>query len=75
MCFLLCRIGRVLVAFEPVAGAFQSENLGVVHDPRGGDSGVAENLAPEPEERLLVMISDACSYRLAMSWKNRFAAS
>jgi len=40
------------VAFQPIAGAFETENVGVVHDTvdhRGGDSLVAEDLAPAPE--------------------------
>lgn len=40
------------MAFEPIAGAFEAENVGVVHDPvdhRGGDGLVAEDLAPAPE--------------------------
>ena len=50
--FLLCRIGCRLVTFEPVAGAFEVEHVGVVHDSvdhRGRDGGVAEDLAPPPE--------------------------
>jgi len=61
--FLLCRISGGLVALEPVAGAFQAEDVGVVDDSvdhRGGDGGVAEDLAPA-NERLLVRIRDACS--------------
>ena len=64
------------MAFHPVTGAFEAEDAGVVHDAvdhRGGDGLVAEDLGPN--ERLLVRISDACSHRLATSWKNRFAAS
>ena len=40
------------MTFEPVAGAFEVEHVGVVHDPvdhRGRDGGVAEDLAPPPE--------------------------
>ena len=61
--FILCRIGGGLVAFQPIAGAFEAENVGVVHDPvdhRRRDGLVAEYLAP-PKDRLLVRISDACS--------------
>ena len=52
MCFLLCRIGGGLVAFEPIAGAFEAEDVCMVHDTvdhRGGDGLVAEDLAPAPE--------------------------
>ena len=52
-----------MVVFEPVTGAFEVDDIGVVHDPvdhRGGDRGVAEDLAPA-KPRLLVRISDACS--------------
>ena len=37
------------MGLEPIAGAFEAENVGVVHDPvdhRGGDGLVAEHLAP-----------------------------
>ena len=64
MWFLLCRIGGGLVVFEPVAGAFEVDDIGVVHDPvdhRGGDRGVAEDLAPAAEAEVAVRISDACS--------------
>jgi hypothetical protein len=40
------------VAFEPIAGAFEAENVGVVHDSvdhGGGDGLVTEDLAPPPE--------------------------
>ena len=40
------------MAFEPIAGAFEAENVGVVHDSvdhRGGDGLVAEDLAPAAE--------------------------
>jgi hypothetical protein len=46
---LLCRISGGLVAFEPIADAFEAENVGVVHDSvdhGGGDGLVAEDLAP-----------------------------
>ena len=66
---LLCRIGRRLVALESATGAFNADEVGVVHDPvdhRGCDGRVTDDLAPE-KDSLLVMISDACSCRLAMS--------
>ena len=50
--FLLCRTGRRLVAFEPVAGALEADDVGVMNDAVdhcGGDGGVAEDPAPEPE--------------------------
>ena len=50
--FLLCRTGRGLAAFEPVAGAFETDDVGVVNDPVdhcGGDGRVAEDFTPEPE--------------------------
>jgi len=50
-----------LVAFQPIAGSFEAENVGVVHDSvnyRRGDGLVAEYLAL-PKDRLLVRIRDA----------------
>ena len=40
------------MAFEPIAGTFEAENVGVMHDPvdhRGRDGLVTEHLAPPPE--------------------------
>ena len=40
------------MAFEPVTGACEAQDVGVVHDAvdhRGRDGGVAENHTPEPE--------------------------
>jgi hypothetical protein len=50
------------VAFEPIADAFEAENVGVVHDSvdhGGGDGLVTEDLAPPPKVKLLVSIRDA----------------
>jgi hypothetical protein len=50
--FLLCRTGRGRVASEPVTGAFETVDAGVVNDSvdhRGGDGRVTEDVAPEPE--------------------------
>jgi len=41
-----------LVLFEPVAGAFEADHLGMVNDAvdhRGGDGEVAEDIAPAGE--------------------------
>ena len=63
-CFLLSRISGGLVALEPIAGAFEAENVGVMHDPvdhRGCDGLIAEDLAPtegqiarEDQRRMLI---------------------
>ena len=63
-------------AAKSAAGAFQSQDVGVVDDPvdhRGGDSLVTDDASPVPEGRLLVKIREACSWP-DKSWKNRFAA-
>ena len=68
---LVCRVlgsdagqGVDAAVAEPVAGAFEGEDVGVVDDAvdhRGGDGLVAEH-APQPENgRLEVRISEACS--------------
>ena len=49
---------------EPVAGAFEGEDVGVVDDAvdhRGGDGLVAEHAAPAGERQVQVRISEACS--------------
>ena len=46
---LVCRSCLGAVAFEPVAGAFEGDDVGVVDDAvdhRGGDGEVAEDIAP-----------------------------
>jgi len=51
--FIVSRISGGLVAFEPVTGACEAQDVGVVHDAvdhRGRDGGVAENLVLTPTE-------------------------
>src|SRR5665213_3884630 len=43
------------MAFEPIAGAFEAEDVGMMHDPvdhRGRDGLVAEYLTPPPEREV-----------------------
>jgi hypothetical protein len=70
--------GVVGGVFESVAVAFEGVDVGVVEDAvdrGGGNCLVAEDVAPAAKGRLLVKISEACSWRLETSWKNKFAAS
>lgn len=57
--------------FESVAGAIESEDVGVFNDSvdhRGGHDGVPEDVAPSGGKvSSLVRISETCSYRLSTS--------
>ena len=69
--WLLCRVvcsgggqGVDSGVFEAVAGSFEGQDFGVVHDAvdhRGGDDLVAEDIAPRANGRFEVKISEACS--------------
>src|SRR5262249_54979288 len=55
----------------------EGEYVGVVDDPvdHGRDGVVAEHVAPAGEGQVALRISEACSYLVETSWKNRLAAS
>jgi hypothetical protein len=77
---VVCCWGSAEVSvFEPVGVPAEGDDLGVVDKPvdhGGGDHVVTEDFTPTAE-RLVggAAISEARSYRLETSWKNRFAAS